>query len=618
MTARHIDAMHDARPIVPAAPATIGYGTARILRFVRVSTMAMLAVLLFTVVLLRVAPLGNDGNVYSGVRIADIEVGGLSEAAALELVQSRTVALAEQPVMLSFDGQTLTPRPRDLGITYDAETSVDAAMAYGRKSGTTHGFMNAASRDEGSAMIPLSIQFNADQFNAYLDGIQARLGSGPRDASVAIDGTDVVVTPAVDGWGIDRAAVQTALLDQIGGLSPVAVTSSRLRQSAAITTEQAVAVKGVIDRALAEQVTLTLGSEAWTITPEQLAAAVRVKPNGDGLLAAALDPADVDAMVATIAKNVDAGATDAWVQDLGTHQWLVPAKQGRTLQRDDLAQLLGLAFAHGEHTIGLVAPESQSPKVTTEALMAKMGITDLIATGDSVFAGSGTGRTHNVTEAAYLIDGTLVPSGGVFSFNDAVGSLFTGEFEDAGSYIDGPTGQSLGGGVCQVSTTVYRAALQAGLPIVELWPHSYRSPFYEIGGWSPGYDAAIVQDSGTPAESTDFRFENTTGSWLLVRAFATDDGNLRVELHGTNPGTTVRFDEPVSDVIETAPTSVSIVADAALPPGTVLPDQPAMDGLRVTVVRHVYAAEGQEISTDTFVSSYKASAVIRRVSPDME
>ncbi|MGI8482711.1 MAG: peptidoglycan binding domain-containing protein [Thermomicrobiales bacterium] len=352
MTARYADAMNDARPIVPA---TIGHGTARLLRLVRVSTVAMLAVLLFTVVLLKVAPLGYQGKVYPGVRIADIAVGGLSEAAALEQVRRRVAGLAEQPVTLSIDGQTLTLHRSDLGITYDVEASVDAAMAYGRGSGITQGFVNGASRDKGGVMIPLSIQFNADQFNAYLDGIQAKLGSGPRDASVTIDGTDVVITPAVDGWDIDRAAVQTALLGQISGLSPVTLTSSRQRQSAAITTKQAVAVKGGIDQALAEPVTLKLGTEEWTIAPEQLAAAVRVQPDSDGVLTATLDSARVDAMVATIAQNVDAEATDAWVQDLGTHQWLVPAKQGRTLRRDDLTRALASAFAHGEHTVELVA-----------------------------------------------------------------------------------------------------------------------------------------------------------------------------------------------------------------------------------------------------------------------
>jgi vancomycin resistance protein YoaR len=176
----------------------------------------------------------------------------------------------------------------------------------------------------------------------------------------------------------------------------------------------------------------------------------------------------------------------------------------------------------------------------------------------------------------------------------------------------------MAGGVCQVSTTVYRAALEAGLPIVEWWPHSYRSPFYETGDWSPGYGASIVEDGNAPEASTDFRFENTTGAWLLVRATASEDGNLRVELHGADPGYPVQFDEPIIEVIEQAPASVDVVVDAALPLGTVLPDQPAMDGLRVTAARHVYAASGQHIFTDTFVSSYRAYGAIRRVSPDME
>ena len=615
MRARHREATNDMRPIVPA---TIAYGTGRLLGLVRISTFAMLACLLFTVVLLKTDTLGYQGKVYPGIRIADIAVGGLPEAVAREHVRTRTAALAERPITLSIDGRTLTPHLHDLGITYDVETTVDAAMGYRRDSGIPHEFAKAVPHGEGSVVIPLSIQFDADRFDAYLDEVQTKMGSGPRDATVAIKGIDVVVTSAEDGWTIDRTALKSALLDQINGLQPVTVTSSRQPHSAAITTEQATAVKRAIDQALAKPITLKLGSEQWTIAPEQMATSVQVKPDGNGMLAATLDPTGVDAMVTTIAASVDAPATDAWVQDLGTHQWLVPATQGRRLRREDLAQSLVSSFSRGKHTVEIAITKNETPKVTTEALMAKMGITDLIATGDSVFTGSGAGRAHNVTEAAFLIDGTLVAPGGVFSFNDAVGSLFNGKFEDAGSYIDGPTGQSLGGGVCQVSTTVYRAALQAGLPIVEWWPHSYRTPYYEKGGWAPGYDAAIVQDAGDPAESTDLRFENTTQSWLLVRAVATDDGTLGVELHGTSPGTSTQFDEPVIEVIERAPTSVTVVADAALPPGTVLPDQPATDGLRVTVVRHVHAADGQEISTDTFVSSYKATGAIRRVSPDMQ
>lgn len=214
-----------------------------------------------------------------------------------------------------------------------------------------------------------------------------------------------------------------------------------------------------------------------------------------------------------------------------------------------------------------------------------------------------------------MIDGTLVAPGEVFSFNAAVGSLFTGAYMDAGSYIDGPGGQSLAGGVCQVSTTVFRAALDAGFPIVEWWPHSYRSPFYELGGWSPGWDAAIVQDSRNPAESTDFRFRNTTDAWLLISAKVAN-GELTVRIFGADPGYSVYFDAPVIEFTEQATSAVSVVVDEHLAPGTI-DESPAMDGLRVTVVRYVYDEAGALVSQDAFVSPYGAYGAIRRLSPDM-
>ena len=595
------------------------YGPVRVLRSLSISTFALLAVLLGAVLLVVFAPVG-DGNIVPGVHIAGIAVGGLSETAAQAQVQDHTATLAEQPLTFTVDDQSWTPLPADLGITFNVEESIDAAMAHGRHSGI-QADPGARSRDAASAMIPVSIRFNAEHFDAYLDRIETGTRSEPRDAAVTIEGMDVVVTPAQDGWTVDRTAVAAMVRDQINLGQPISVTVPLQRHPAAITTQQANATKGVLDEALAEPLTLTLGDQVWTFAPERLAGALQDMADGGSTLTTTSELASLDALVAPIAADIETQTKDAWVQDLGTHQWLVPAQQGRTLRRGELSTALASAFARGEHTVDLqdfVITDDKPPQVTTEALMADMGITDLIAVGDSVFSGSGEGRAHNVALAAYRIDGTLVPAGGVFSFNDAVGSLFSGEYMDAGSYIDGPTGQSLAGGVCQVSTTVYRAALDAGLPIVEWWPHSYRSPFYETGGWSPGYDASIVQDANVPEASTDFRFENTTDSWLLIRAVASDDGNLRVELHGADPGYTVRFDEPIVEVIEQAPASVDVVVDAALPTGTVLPDQPAMDGLRVTVVRRVYDANGQEVSADTFVSSYRAYGAIRRVSPDME
>ena len=186
----------------------------------------------------------------------------------------------------------------------------------------------------------------------------------------------------------------------------------------------------------------------------------------------------------------------------------------------------------------------------------------------------------------------------------------------AGSYIDGPSGESIAGGVCQVSTTVFRAALNAGFPIEERWPHSYRSPFYELGGWNPGFDAAIVQDSIVPQDSTDMRFTNPTDSWIIIMA-STDGENLTVEIWGEDTGYTVDYSEPDMWVAYEAPTDVTVMVDDQLPPGT-MNEQDALPGLGVWYTRTVTGSDGEVVLQDTWQTVYFATGPIVRVSPDME
>lgn len=584
-------------------------GTRRRLRIGAIGVTALFLNLSVALVPPQVSSLIDD----IGITSAIIPVNGLGETLARDHPPEQSVAPSERTATLSIDDWSWSPLLTDLGIDYEAAELDDASLGH-----ESNEYQNEPADAPQPAMIPGSLRFDAERFDAYLDRIEDELDRRPVDASVTIDGVNVEITPARAGSVIDRVAVRMTLLVQIVDRDPVVVELPLRPQSAAVSTKRAEATKALIDRALAQPFILKLRDEQWTVPPEQLADALRVNRDGAGTLTAALDPASMHALVIGLAAEIDAGPTDAWVQDLGTHQWLVPSRWGRTLHRDALIESFGSAIANGQHTIDLAVTEKGAPKLTTEALMVEMGITDLIATGDSTFAGSGAGRSHNIAQAAYMIDGTLIPAGGSFSFNDAVGSLFSGEFTEAGSFIDGPLGQSLAGGVCQVSTTVFRAALNAGLPITEWWPHSYRSPFYESGGWSPGFDASIVQDSSSPAQNADFRFENTTDSWILVRAVTSRDGTLRVELHGADPGYTVEFEEPIVEVTEEAPATVEVVVDDALPPETMLPLQPATDGIQVTVVRRVFDADGEEVSTDSFVSFYRASAPVRRISPDMD
>jgi vancomycin resistance protein YoaR len=174
--------------------------------------------------------------------------------------------------------------------------------------------------------------------------------------------------------------------------------------------------------------------------------------------------------------------------------------------------------------------EKSAPEVRISEVN-NLGIVELIGKGESTFHGSIPSREHNVALTAYKLDGVLIKPGEVFSFNGSVGdiSAATG-YQSAYIIKDGRTVLGDGGGVCQDSTTMFRAALDAGLPIIERHPHAYRVSYYEQG--SPvGIDATIY------SPSTDFKFLNDTPAHILIQTNVNTVSNyLKIEIYGTSDG----------------------------------------------------------------------------------
>lgn len=148
------------------------------------------------------------------------------------------------------------------------------------------------------------------------------------------------------------------------------------------------------------------------------------------------------------------------------------------------------------------------------------GIEELIAEGRSDYSHSIPGRIHNVILAASKFNGVLIPPGKVFSFNDTVGdiSALTG-YQPAYIIKDGKTVLGDGGGVCQVSTTLFRAALNAGLPIIDRSAHAYRVSYYE-NDMGPGFDATVF------SPSVDLKIKNDTSSYILIQTEVDENNNL--------------------------------------------------------------------------------------------
>ena len=242
------------------------------------------------------------------------------------------------------------------------------------------------------------------------------------------------------------------------------------------------------------------------------------------------------------------------------------SKDGRAVDQDEALKrfeeaVKSLPHAPLYHIVVNLPVLTIQPKVTTEKVNS-FGIKELIGRGYSEYKASIPSRVHNVILAASRINGVLIPPGETFSFNDAVGdiSAATG-YQSAYIIKEGRTVLGDGGGVCQVSSTLFRAALAAGLPIVERHAHAYRVHYYEEAGYKAGLDATVF------SPGVDLKFKNDTPAYILIQTEADEaKRTLAFEFYGTHDG---RSAEILNHVVygETAPPPPLYQDDPTLPPG---------------------------------------------------
>lgn len=254
----------------------------------------------------------------------------------------------------------------------------------------------------------------------------------------------------------------------------------------------------------------------------------------------------------------------------------------------------GADYQAVEIPVSILEPSVPTGKMTADSL----GIKSLLGRGTSAYKGSIPGRKHNVALTATKIDGSLIPPGAIFSFNDTVGDISreTG-FLEAYVIMEGRTVLGDGGGVCQGSTTLFRAVLAAGLPVIERRAHAYRVGYYEQNS-PPGFDATVY------SPTTDFTFKNDTPAYILIQAKADNQASsLIIELWGTTDGRVAKTTKP-------------IITDQTPPPPDLYQDDPTLRagqikqvdwkafGAKVKFDYHV-ERHGEILSHQTFSSNYR-------------
>jgi len=287
------------------------------------------------------------------------------------------------------------------------------------------------------------------------------------------------------------------------------------------------------------------------------------------------------------------------------------SKEGREVDRQEVKKLIILAFSQPREEKTLIPLDLPvkiiEPKITTEK-SNELGIHQFLAEGESFFKDSIPSRVHNIILASSYLHGVVIPPGEVFSFAKKIGTI-SAEVGYKPAYVikNKATVLEDGGGVCQVSTTLFRAALNAGLPIVERKAHYYRVGFYEQGGYPPGLDATVYPPS------PDLKFKNDTPACILIQTIVDREvKRLVFQLYGTSDGRRVEVSKSIIHS-QTPPPEPVYIDEPSLPAGVIKRIDSAHWGAKVSFTRKVFNADGSLKEEQTFWSNYVAwPAVFQR------
>ncbi|MFH0805064.1 MAG: VanW family protein, partial [Patescibacteria group bacterium] len=337
---------------------------------------------------------------------------------------------------------------------------------------------------------------------------------------------------------------------------------------------------------------LVYGTRRWSITRDQVREWLTFKVL-DGSVTVGLRESDVNPFLEGIAKEVDVPVQEPkFSMKDGKVLEFQPARTGLAVDvAASVSQIDEKVRQVGIRDVDLVVAEQKPAAAGTSG--NDLGIVELIGEGHSNFKGSPKNRRHNIATGADKLNGILIEPDEEFSLVKTLGAIDASTGYLTELVIKGnKTVPEYGGGLCQIGTTTFRAALDAGLPILERKNHSYRVSYYEPAGT----DATIYDPK------PDFRFKNDTGSHILFTTEINGD-NLYFRFYGTRDGRTVVQTKPkITNQVRPGPTK--LIESTDLAPGTRKCIEKAHTGADAEFSRTV-TYPGGEVKSDVFKSHYK-------------
>ena len=537
---------------------------------------------------------GSPKTIAPGVRVAGVDVSGLTPGAATTLLEQRAKALEAVPVTFQAAGHTWRLQPRLLGIQANWGAAVNAALREGGGFGPLRGLKRLDVRVFGTDIAP-SAQVYEAALQLQLDRIAQAVDVPHRDASLALNGLAPTTIPDRTGHVLDRRAAAMMIVRALTSLTREPVELPVHVDKPTVTPNDLTVVSAEVKTALSAPISIKLGATQWHIASAQIASLLELPANGRTDLR--VGGAGADAWFAKLERRLDRAPKNATWSINGHSIRVLPDHPGYTLDVPRSANAVlhaALVTAPDLRLATLVGQTVPATRTTAEA--QGMHIVNLVSAYQTIYGGD-PNRIHNVQLVAHLIDGHLIAPGATFSFNQATGARTAAKgFEEAPVIINGELATGLGGGVCQVSTTVFNAAYEAGLPITARTNHALYISHYPQG-----------RDATVNYPDVDLKFVNDTSHWMLLRTWVGPSA-LTVALYGTSPHR--RVVSEVAPLVVTGQPPLQRVPDPSLPVGEKVLQDAGSPSRSTSVRRLVYTASGKLLYDTTFYSSYRSQPKI--------
>ncbi len=573
-------------------------------------------------------------QVVPGVYVMNIDLTGKTLDEAKTLLDDAFNYSSNGIIVFTFQDQTWEATPADLGYWIDSSASAEQAFAIGRGKFMPKNLVEKARAwFTGVQVMPVAHYDERAAF-AFLQTIATEIDQPEIEASLGLVQTEVVVIDGQVGREVDMAATLATITPHLvlmeDAIIPLVVEEShpaildvapQAELARKILSKPLVLTAPKIEDKEDNEDNGDIKENSWSIEPENLASMLtihRIENSGNDTYEIGLNEDLTQMYLNSLAPGLYVAPVNArfiFNDDTLQLDLLESAVIGRSLDIPESIEQIKTSVLGGIHEIPL-AFTTIKPSVTNESTGEELGVTELVHQEISYFFGSDPSRVQNIKAASSRFHGLLIAPWETFSMADALGNIsLDNGYAEAPIIFGDQTIQGIGGGICQVSTTLFRAAFFAGLPINERHAHAYRVGYYEQRSNGARDVSLAGLDATVYVPIVDLKFTNDTDHWLLMETYM-GNYSLTWKFYSTDDGRTVEWNSTGPQNIVKAPEDL-YRENPELPKGTIKQVDYSADGADVTVNRTVYFGDQVHFS-DSFFTRFQPWQAVFEFGPGTE